>query len=29
LSGSPGISVVICAYTEDRWADILAAVSSV
>ncbi|MFF5102873.1 glycosyltransferase family 2 protein [Streptomyces sp. NPDC000134] len=29
MSGSPGISVVICAYTEDRWADILAAVSSV
>jgi glycosyltransferase involved in cell wall biosynthesis len=29
LTGSPGISVVICAYTEDRWADILAAVSSV
>jgi glycosyltransferase involved in cell wall biosynthesis len=28
LSG-PGISVVICAYTEDRWEDILAAVSSV
>ncbi|MER8061309.1 MULTISPECIES: glycosyltransferase family 2 protein [unclassified Streptomyces] len=25
----PGISVVICAYTEDRWEDILAAVSSV
>jgi glycosyltransferase involved in cell wall biosynthesis len=28
LSG-PGISVVICVYTEDRWEDILAAVSSV
>ncbi|MEU4469160.1 glycosyltransferase family 2 protein [Streptomyces sp. NPDC024017] len=28
MSG-PGISVVICAYTEDRWEDILAAVSSV
>ncbi|MET8686347.1 glycosyltransferase family 2 protein [Streptomyces sp. NPDC004732] len=26
---SPDISVVICAYTEDRWEDILAAVSSV
>ena len=26
---SPGISVVICVYTEDRWEDILAAVSSV
>ncbi|MEV5439130.1 glycosyltransferase family 2 protein [Streptomyces sp. NPDC052682] len=26
---SPGISVVICAYTEDRWEDILAAVASV
>ncbi|MEV5887468.1 glycosyltransferase family 2 protein [Streptomyces sp. NPDC052020] len=26
---APGISVVICAYTEDRWADVLAAVSSV
>ncbi|MFJ4471471.1 glycosyltransferase family 2 protein [Streptomyces sp. NPDC089424] len=25
----PGISVVICAYTEDRWEDILAAVDSV
>ncbi len=25
----PGISVVICVYTEDRWDDILAAVSSV
>ncbi|MEU1705905.1 glycosyltransferase family 2 protein [Streptomyces sp. NPDC005706] len=25
----PGISVVICMYTEDRWEDILAAVSSV
>ncbi|MFG3656168.1 glycosyltransferase family 2 protein [Streptomyces sp. NPDC047706] len=25
----PGISVVICAYTEDRWEDILAAVASV
>jgi glycosyltransferase involved in cell wall biosynthesis len=28
LSG-PDVSVVICAYTEDRWEDILAAVSSV
>ncbi|MBT2423556.1 glycosyltransferase family 2 protein [Streptomyces sp. ISL-22] len=28
MSG-PGISVVICVYTEDRWEDILAAVSSV
>jgi glycosyltransferase involved in cell wall biosynthesis len=28
LSG-PGVSVVICVYTEDRWEDILAAVSSV
>ncbi|MGW0498762.1 glycosyltransferase [Streptomyces sp. NPDC003007] len=28
MSG-PGISVVICAYTEDRWEDVLAAVSSV
>jgi len=28
LSG-PGISVVICVYTEDRWEDILAAVASV
>lgn len=27
--GTPGISVVICAYTEDRWADVLAAVASV
>ncbi|MEU1019552.1 glycosyltransferase [Streptomyces sp. NPDC005900] len=26
---SPDVSVVICVYTEDRWADILAAVSSV
>ncbi|MFF2995562.1 glycosyltransferase [Streptomyces sp. NPDC057950] len=26
---SPDISVVVCAYTEDRWEDILAAVSSV
>ncbi|GAA5702765.1 family 2 glycosyl transferase [Streptomyces avermitilis] len=26
---SPDISVVICVYTEDRWADILAAVASV
>ncbi|MFJ4004866.1 glycosyltransferase family 2 protein [Streptomyces sp. NPDC090023] len=26
---APGISVVICVYTEDRWADILAAVDSV
>ncbi|WP_240468303.1 glycosyltransferase [Streptomyces dangxiongensis] len=26
---APGISVVICVYTEDRWEDILAAVSSV
>lgn len=26
---SPDISVVICVYTEDRWEDILAAVSSV
>ncbi|MEU0336093.1 glycosyltransferase family 2 protein [Streptomyces sp. NPDC006193] len=25
----PGISVVICAYTEERWEDVLAAVSSV
>ncbi len=25
----PGISVVVCVYTEDRWADILAAVASV
>ncbi|WP_437437621.1 glycosyltransferase family 2 protein, partial [Streptomyces prasinopilosus] len=25
----PGISVVICAYTEDRWEDVLAAVASV
>ncbi|MFI9722523.1 glycosyltransferase family 2 protein [Streptomyces sp. NPDC052396] len=25
----PGVSVVICAYTEDRWQDILAAVASV
>ncbi|GHF15456.1 glycosyltransferase family 2 protein [Streptomyces fumanus] len=29
MSGPPGVSVVICAYTEDRWAAILAAVSSV
>ncbi|MFJ9738672.1 glycosyltransferase family 2 protein [Streptomyces sp. NPDC101166] len=28
MSG-PGISVVVCAYTEDRWDDILAAVASV
>ncbi len=28
MSG-PGISVVICVYTEDRWEDILAAVASV
>ncbi|MFJ9630278.1 glycosyltransferase family 2 protein [Streptomyces sp. NPDC091280] len=28
MSG-PGISVVVCVYTEDRWEDILAAVSSV
>ncbi|MFK0171416.1 glycosyltransferase family 2 protein [Streptomyces sp. NPDC090306] len=28
MSG-PGISVVVCAYTEDRWEDILSAVSSV
>ncbi|MGW0084872.1 glycosyltransferase family 2 protein [Streptomyces sp. NPDC003393] len=28
MSG-PGVSVVICVYTEDRWQDILAAVSSV
>ncbi|MFF4751211.1 glycosyltransferase family 2 protein [Streptomyces sp. NPDC002514] len=28
MSG-PGISVVICAYTEDRWEDVLAAVDSV
>ncbi|MEU0674102.1 glycosyltransferase [Streptomyces sp. NPDC006172] len=28
MSG-PGISVVVCAYTEDRWDDILAAVDSV
>ncbi|BFO20218.1 glycosyltransferase family 2 protein [Streptomyces sp. KM77-8] len=27
--GAPGVSVVICAYTEDRWADVLAAVASV
>ncbi|KES06818.1 family 2 glycosyl transferase [Streptomyces toyocaensis] len=26
---TPGISVVICAYTEDRWEDVLAAVASV
>ncbi len=26
---APDISVVICVYTEDRWEDILAAVSSV
>ncbi|MCC3767094.1 glycosyltransferase family 2 protein [Streptomyces sp. UNOC14_S4] len=26
---SPGVSVVICVYTEDRWDDILAAVASV
>ncbi|MER5718582.1 glycosyltransferase family 2 protein [Streptomyces sp. NPDC002132] len=28
MSG-PGVSVVVCAYTEDRWDDILAAVASV
>ncbi|MEU3143702.1 MULTISPECIES: glycosyltransferase family 2 protein [unclassified Streptomyces] len=28
-SGPPGVSVVICAYTEDRWEDVLAAVASV
>ncbi|MEU3839991.1 glycosyltransferase family 2 protein [Streptomyces sp. NPDC028635] len=28
-SHAPGISVVVCVYTEDRWEDILAAVSSV
>ncbi|MEV7787947.1 glycosyltransferase family 2 protein [Streptomyces sp. NPDC088106] len=27
--GIPGVSVVICAYTEDRWEDVLAAVASV
>ncbi|MFE9775463.1 glycosyltransferase family 2 protein [Streptomyces sp. NPDC005931] len=27
--GTPEISVVICAYTEDRWEDVLAAVDSV
>ncbi|MGW2120373.1 glycosyltransferase [Streptomyces sp. NPDC001758] len=27
--GIPGVSVVICAYTEDRWEDLLAAVASV
>ncbi|MGI5531639.1 glycosyltransferase family 2 protein [Streptomyces syringium] len=27
--GAPDVSVVICVYTEDRWDDILAAVSSV
>ncbi|MER6751001.1 glycosyltransferase [Streptomyces fungicidicus] len=27
--GTPGVSVVICAYTEDRWEDVLAAVASV
>ncbi|MGY1581546.1 glycosyltransferase [Streptomyces sp. MN13] len=27
--GGPGISVVICVYTEERWEDILAAVASV
>ncbi|WP_318275381.1 glycosyltransferase family 2 protein [Streptomyces pharetrae] len=27
--GAPGISVVICVYTEDRWEDVLAAVASV
>ncbi|CAL9564716.1 hypothetical protein SUDANB6_04734 [Streptomyces sp. enrichment culture] len=29
VTGTPAISVVICAYTEDRWEDILAAVASV
>jgi GT2 family glycosyltransferase len=28
-SAGPGISVVICAYTEDRWDDLLAAIQSV
>jgi glycosyltransferase involved in cell wall biosynthesis len=28
-SSAPGVSVVICAYTEDRWSDLLAAVASV
>ncbi|GHF40695.1 glycosyl transferase family 2 [Streptomyces mashuensis] len=28
-SGPPGVSVVVCVYTEDRWDDILAAVASV
>ncbi|CAL9382507.1 hypothetical protein SUDANB58_01086 [Streptomyces sp. enrichment culture] len=28
-TGALGVSVVICAYTEDRWEDILAAVASV
>ncbi|MGX1129529.1 GT2 family glycosyltransferase [Streptomyces glaucescens] len=27
--GGPGISVVVCVYTEERWEDILAAVASV
>ncbi|EFL42184.1 succinoglycan biosynthesis protein, partial [Streptomyces griseoflavus Tu4000] len=27
--GTPGVSVVICAYAEDRWEDVLAAVASV
>ncbi|MFC9546581.1 glycosyltransferase family 2 protein [Streptomyces sp. NPDC056956] len=27
--GTPDVSVVICAYTEDRWTDVLAAVASV
>lgn len=26
---APGVSVVVCAYTEDRWEDVLAAVASV
>ncbi|MEV5510037.1 glycosyltransferase [Streptomyces orinoci] len=29
MSGGPGVSVVICVYTEERWQDILAAVASV
>ncbi|MFF9130615.1 glycosyltransferase [Streptomyces sp. NPDC014776] len=29
LAHSPAVSVVVCVYTEDRWEDILAAVSSV
>ncbi|MGW0187028.1 glycosyltransferase [Streptomyces sp. NPDC003362] len=28
-TGGPGISVVVCVYTEERWEDILAAVASV